>query len=803
VKAIQRLAPLALLLVIVGCGSDDPSKCSGDRCSTLTVSRDGSGTVTAASAGIDCGAACSASVPRGTAVTLTATADDGMTLLGWTGACTGSEPTCTVTLDEDTAVGALFGIGCVDECAAGSGMCVDGHAERRCGEHDNDACLELGPATACGATELCAADRCGPAHTLTVAKAGPGSGVVMSTPAGIDCGPTCTTQVVAGTTLTLSASALPGAMFAGWSGACSGMGACTVTLDADRTVTATFVGACSDECASGATSCSSATSELTCGNFDADVCLEWSSPMSCAATELCANNACTAAPLLTVTRSGAGAGTVSSTPVGISCGADCSERYVMGTMVTLAASPSGGGSFTGWSGGGCSGTGACAVTMTAATTVNASFAPACSDECTAGASRCTGASQTQLCGNYDTDSCQEWSASTACSSGRACVTTTCEPGFVVSASATGPVSQMSVNGAFCGYASCQTAHADGSSATVTVTPAADALFTGWGGACTGTGACTLTTTASVTATLARRCEPTQIEQVPSSTSDYSSSRQIALDATHVYWTNRSGNTVKRASKAGGAIQTLTNSASGASGIAVDSTHVYWTEVFGDRVRRMPVGGGTIETIATAQDGATAIALDGTHAYWANLVSGTIMRWPKAGGSATPIATGQPLGNVIQPAMIAVDATDVYWTNRGDGTIAKMPLAGGTVTPLATGQTGPAGLALSSTHVYWTNMDGNSVARVAKGGGMPEVIVSYAGAQPVGLAVSGGSVYWSNYGFMQNVSVAPVTGGMPTALKSGISGGWGIALDATYVFFGGFDYAGGFVTRLTRSATCAP
>jgi hypothetical protein len=37
----------------------------------------------------------------------------------------------------------------------------------------------------------------------------------------------------------------------------------------------------------------------------------------------------------------------------------------------------------------------------------------------------------------------------------------------------------------------------------------------------------------------------------------------------------------------------------------------------------------------------------------------------------------------------------------------------------------------------------------------------------------------------------------------ISGGWGIALDAAYVFFGGFDSADGFLSRLTRSATCAP
>src|SRR5205807_2293496 len=40
---------------------------------------------------------------------------------------------------------------------------------------------------------------------------------------------------------------------------------------------------------------------------------------------------------------------------------------------TLTATPAAGSMFTGWSGGGCAGTGACTVTMNAATTVTAGF----------------------------------------------------------------------------------------------------------------------------------------------------------------------------------------------------------------------------------------------------------------------------------------------------------------------------------------------------------------------------------------------------------------------------------------------
>jgi hypothetical protein len=75
---------------------------------------------------------------------------------------------------------------------------------------------------------------------------------------------------------------------------------------------------------------------------------------------------------LTVTKSGDGSGTVTSSPAGISCGATCSANFNTGTAVTLTVSNPGS-TFAGWSGGGCSGTGACTVTMSAAQTVNAQF----------------------------------------------------------------------------------------------------------------------------------------------------------------------------------------------------------------------------------------------------------------------------------------------------------------------------------------------------------------------------------------------------------------------------------------------
>ncbi len=77
--------------------------------------------------------------------------------------------------------------------------------------------------------------------------------------------------------------------------------------------------------------------------------------------------------VLTVTKSGTGSGTVTSSPSGISCGSTCSASFSSGQVVTLTASASSGSTFAGWSSS-CSGTSSTAtVTMTASATCIATF----------------------------------------------------------------------------------------------------------------------------------------------------------------------------------------------------------------------------------------------------------------------------------------------------------------------------------------------------------------------------------------------------------------------------------------------
>lgn len=77
-------------------------------------------------------------------------------------------------------------------------------------------------------------------HSLNVHRAGTGAGTVTSSPSGINCGLTCTSQYPAGNKVTLVASPAVGSSFAGWSGACSGTSPCEVTLTAAKSVTAWF-----------------------------------------------------------------------------------------------------------------------------------------------------------------------------------------------------------------------------------------------------------------------------------------------------------------------------------------------------------------------------------------------------------------------------------------------------------------------------------------------------------------------------------------------------------------------------------
>ena len=77
---------------------------------------------------------------------------------------------------------------------------------------------------------------------LNVKKNGAGSGIVTSNSPAINCGTDCSETYNRITTVTLTVTASPNSVFAGWSGGgCEGTGNCSVTIAADAIVAATFV----------------------------------------------------------------------------------------------------------------------------------------------------------------------------------------------------------------------------------------------------------------------------------------------------------------------------------------------------------------------------------------------------------------------------------------------------------------------------------------------------------------------------------------------------------------------------------
>ena len=158
-----------------------------------------------------------------------------------------------------------------------------------------------------------------PQLPIEVTAAGNAGTIRMSSPSNFNCGRGCSFEVDTGATVTLIAMPGAGSRFVGWSGACSGRGACDVTMDQAKTVTALFA----------------------------------SAPVR-------------------LTVNVAGKGHVLSSPAGISCPRRCAATFAAGTTVRLSSVPSVGYRFAGWTGA-CRGTGRCTVTADRSRSVRAAF----------------------------------------------------------------------------------------------------------------------------------------------------------------------------------------------------------------------------------------------------------------------------------------------------------------------------------------------------------------------------------------------------------------------------------------------
>lgn len=252
--------------------------CSPDKSSPLVFRLDlqatglGSGQILSDALVSNCEASCSTLLREGDRASFRAVAQSNSSFVGWEGACSGTG-SCEVSLSEHASLKAVF---------------------------EPDGFL------------------------LRVETSGQGLGFVKSEPLALNCIGLCEEILDGSQTVRLSADASVGSSFVGWAGACTGMGACDLSMDSSKAVVAFF-------------------------DFD---------------VEGQAN--------LQLSKLGTGAGRVFSTNGVLECGDVCYTSFDEGSGVTLKAEAAPGSVFVGW-GSACTGTADCQLLLTSNARVTAEF----------------------------------------------------------------------------------------------------------------------------------------------------------------------------------------------------------------------------------------------------------------------------------------------------------------------------------------------------------------------------------------------------------------------------------------------
>lgn len=407
---------------------------------TVEKKGEGDGEVTSQPTGITCGNQCTAPYDLNQKIILTALPQASSEFSGWGGDCEGFAKTITVTLDKEKTCQANFvllppeglqnltvipqghgqitsepkGISCGDSCTfafeQGKEILLTALAEKdskfsgwggECQGNQAFTTIALSKASTCTAKfELLP-----PTYPLIVDMK-EGEGTITSTPAGIQCGGTCTFDFPENTPVTLSLTPSPTSSFMTWFGDCSGTALTTqITMGSTKKCTAFLKLKPSFNVTVTKTGLGNVTSipeGITCGDTE---CLGsfpqgenvqlmavpdastkfsgWSGacPGIGNPTTLMmdAAKSCQVKfepkPTYPVKVVKVGNGEVTSDIAGLQCGQDCEESFYEGAQVILTATPQPNSNFQGWTG--CppspNNPAQATVTINAATTCTATF----------------------------------------------------------------------------------------------------------------------------------------------------------------------------------------------------------------------------------------------------------------------------------------------------------------------------------------------------------------------------------------------------------------------------------------------
>ena len=330
---------------------------------TVAATGTGHGLIKSLPTGINCDG-CTVAFPLSAIVTLTAFPDAQSTFLGWSGGGCAGVGNCLVTMSTARNVTARFELKkirvavSVSYAASGTGVVSSIPSGINCGNfcvaafnYGSNITLSATPASGsifsgwagglCSGLSTCsfqstqqaindapvatAVFSAGPVILTVINNGASGGGIITSSPLGIDCGTVCRYAFPQGAVVTLSAAPASESVFSAWNSSaptCSGTAPCTITMNADITVSASFARKF----------------------FNVNVAF-----------------------------AGTGAGRVVSNPPLIVCGNICASQFTIFDPPTFSAIPIGASIFAGWSGAGCSGTGTCSPLSNMDSVVTAIF----------------------------------------------------------------------------------------------------------------------------------------------------------------------------------------------------------------------------------------------------------------------------------------------------------------------------------------------------------------------------------------------------------------------------------------------
>ncbi|OIQ99461.1 hypothetical protein GALL_183980 [mine drainage metagenome] len=285
-----------------------------------------------------------------------------------------------------------------------------------------------------------------------------------------------------------------------------------------------------------------------------------------------------------------------------------------------------------------------------------------------------------------------------------------------------------------------------------------------------------------------------------------STADIVVDGTYAYWVNTVSSTscspsctwtILRVPIAGGTPSQLASTNSEIVALASDANNIYWEErgigpvttgcQCGSTIKAVPKIGGTVVTLVDGLlNGLTSgswiptggIAVSGSAIFFADSTSTSyqMLEIPNTGGTVSILATVPTnIGNA-QNAIRSITAgsANVYWLDSGNSVLDSVPIVGGSVTTLANGLNGPTDLAINASTAYWVEsgassgcclqMGAGQIRQVSLAGGTASTLVSGIDA-PSALSTDTSNVYWTE---LWRIADAPITGGLPTTLASGIS-----------------------------------